>query len=293
MALQSSGQIKMTDVSGEFGGIAPHTLKEYYGVASGVPSSGEISLKDFYGTSSVIVQAATDGQTNQNLSTVFGSAWGQSTNKEYQVGSGVEIGGIGASNNQAAIYVPSGLGGNLTIVVTGTVTGHGGDGGGEGEGMPGGAFGGGGVQMAGGDGTNGGHAIFLESNGVTVQVKTGGTLRAGGGGGGGGGGGQKKPAGVGGSRSGGDGGVGGNGAGYQQSQQNGGGDHGGQSGGFEGGDGGNGGDFGQAGQDGQFGGARFSSQQAAGGEGGSAGTARLHASGISSTLDNEGGTVQG
>ena len=51
MAIQNTGQIKITDVSGEFGGSAPHALSEYYGAATGVPNSGQIALSDFYGTS--------------------------------------------------------------------------------------------------------------------------------------------------------------------------------------------------------------------------------------------------
>lgn len=59
MALQSSGQIKLSEIATEFGGTAPHSLSEYYGAASGVPSSGEIKLgADFYGTSNIIILAA-------------------------------------------------------------------------------------------------------------------------------------------------------------------------------------------------------------------------------------------
>ena len=283
MAIQSSGEIKMSDVHGEFGGTAPHGLKEYYAAAAGVPSSGEISLKDFYGTSSVVAQSGSAGQTNIDLSTVFGSVWGQATTKQYTIASGVEVGGTGNADTQAAIRVPTGMSGNLTIIIAGVVTGYGGTGGAKGNGS--GIYGGG---SAGSNGQAGGHAIYIESNNVTVQIPSGGTLRAGGGGGGGGGGGFRfrfmsrwRP--------GGQGGNGGNGAGYQQSLSN------GQSGGGqfnEGGNGGNGGTFGVAGSDGQAGENGYSNGHS-GGEGGAAGTARLHASGISSTLDNQGGTVQG
>jgi hypothetical protein len=57
MAIVTSGVISIgttagTDrsVIGEFGGSAPHSLSEYYGLAS-LPGSGEISLSDFYGQS--------------------------------------------------------------------------------------------------------------------------------------------------------------------------------------------------------------------------------------------------
>lgn len=52
MALQSSGQISLSQIAAEFGGSAPHALSEYYGDGN-APASGEIQLAaDFYGTSS-------------------------------------------------------------------------------------------------------------------------------------------------------------------------------------------------------------------------------------------------
>lgn len=61
MTLQASGVITMDDIVGEFGGTAPHGLKEYYnggGVVgstnTNVPTTGVIGLKDFYGTTSVV-----------------------------------------------------------------------------------------------------------------------------------------------------------------------------------------------------------------------------------------------
>lgn len=58
MALQTSGPISLADIAAEFGGSAPHSLSEYYrggGLVpdtpanSGIPTSGAISLSDFYG----------------------------------------------------------------------------------------------------------------------------------------------------------------------------------------------------------------------------------------------------
>lgn len=70
MALQSSGQIKLSEIATEFGGSEPHALSEFYGAASGVPSSGEIKLAaDFYGTSNIVILAAgsmTAGTTTEN-----------------------------------------------------------------------------------------------------------------------------------------------------------------------------------------------------------------------------------
>lgn len=56
MALQSSGQIKLSEIAAEFGGSAPHALSEYHGQGN-APASGEIQLAaDFYGTSSSLAQ---------------------------------------------------------------------------------------------------------------------------------------------------------------------------------------------------------------------------------------------
>ena len=41
----------MANIAAEFGGSTPHSLSEYYGVAAGIPSSGTISMNQFYGTS--------------------------------------------------------------------------------------------------------------------------------------------------------------------------------------------------------------------------------------------------
>ena len=55
MALQSSGQISLSQIAAEFGGSAPHALSEYYGDGN-APSSGEIQLAaDFYGTSAALL----------------------------------------------------------------------------------------------------------------------------------------------------------------------------------------------------------------------------------------------
>lgn len=57
MALPASGQITLTGIRNEYGGAAPHGLKEYYRGGSNVPNitnntsiptSGQISIKNFY-----------------------------------------------------------------------------------------------------------------------------------------------------------------------------------------------------------------------------------------------------
>ena len=61
MALQGSGQIKLSEIATEFGGTEPHNMSEYYAAAAGVPASGQLSSSDFYGTSNVTYTAATGG----------------------------------------------------------------------------------------------------------------------------------------------------------------------------------------------------------------------------------------
>lgn len=61
MALPSSGAISLSEIASQYGGTAPHSLKDYYrngteGVpdtasTQNIPTSGEIGLKDFYGSS--------------------------------------------------------------------------------------------------------------------------------------------------------------------------------------------------------------------------------------------------
>lgn len=66
MPLPTSGPISFSDIQAEFGGTDPISLSEYYaggayvpagttGTNGAVPSSGAISLFNFYGTSSVVI----------------------------------------------------------------------------------------------------------------------------------------------------------------------------------------------------------------------------------------------
>ena len=65
MTLPSSGPLSLSDIQGEFGGTNPISLSEYYaggglvppgttGTFGAVPSSGAISIRNFYGTSNVV-----------------------------------------------------------------------------------------------------------------------------------------------------------------------------------------------------------------------------------------------
>ncbi len=77
MTLPSSGTLTINNIVGEFGGSAPHGLSEYYrngGLVTPqnttVPTSGTISISDFYGTvaqtTTTITSSATiNGQSNR------------------------------------------------------------------------------------------------------------------------------------------------------------------------------------------------------------------------------------
>lgn len=67
MVLQSIGKISLVDIAGEFGGTAPHKMSEYFGVAVGVPGSGNrITIATFYGKSNNPDPPSWNGQ-NLNL----------------------------------------------------------------------------------------------------------------------------------------------------------------------------------------------------------------------------------
>lgn len=51
MSLPTSGQISLNDIQTEFGGSNPINISEYYGIAGGIPTSGQIKISDFYGAS--------------------------------------------------------------------------------------------------------------------------------------------------------------------------------------------------------------------------------------------------
>jgi hypothetical protein len=66
MTLPSSGPLTLADIQTEFGGSNPISLSEYYaggayvpagtsGTYGAVPSSGAISIRNFYGTSNVVI----------------------------------------------------------------------------------------------------------------------------------------------------------------------------------------------------------------------------------------------
>lgn len=70
MPIPTTGAVSLLDVQTEFGGAAPISINEYYNAATGVPTSGVISMSQFRGTSAVPIYAFTP----TNTYTVSGTA---------------------------------------------------------------------------------------------------------------------------------------------------------------------------------------------------------------------------
>lgn len=74
MALPSTGELALTDIQTEFGGSNPIGLSEYYagglyvpsgttGDGGAIPTTGEITIGDFYGSQAGITITVTEGTT--------------------------------------------------------------------------------------------------------------------------------------------------------------------------------------------------------------------------------------
>ena len=203
MAVKSSGSLSFnTDIVGEFGGQAPHSLSaEYYRGSSLVPDASansdipnavntEISFSDFYGSVSELGVTITSGQNSLNLLSAIESVHGtQSSAGSYRITipSNVTIGAASNSpNNAACSFGNFPDGSTITLVVNGQIRGLAGVGGTGGAGATGHS-----TAPAGTAGGAGGDAIYADYANQTMYIENNGYIQAGGGGSGGGGGGGK------------------------------------------------------------------------------------------------------
>jgi len=115
MALQSSGQISLKQIASEFSDGAPHSLTEFYkggslvnssvSANSGVPTSGQITLTDFYGT-----QGTLWSMTITVGSAVLSAPFGGGTiavlygYHDASVGSSSATGGFGSANDNTVDF---------------------------------------------------------------------------------------------------------------------------------------------------------------------------------------------
>lgn len=173
MALQTSGPISLQDIQGEFGGSNPISLSEYYSAASGIPSSGAISLLDFYGASSVTEIVVSTNQADMDLAGyATANGWDGTSALLVTINSGVVV--YGSDTSTPALTISGSFPGGVTVVNSGTIVGDGGNGG----------YGGlSGDGQAGQNGFDGGTALFVDS---LVSFNNLNTIAGGGGGGGGG-----------------------------------------------------------------------------------------------------------
>ena len=318
MALQGSGQISFSQIENEFGQNGERSLGDYrtsqsvgelsnLPLDSGIPTSGQIKFSDFYSKRLNIIvdmhsggdefrqSAKNDKWNNNNLTVIGGFRSKKEDGSKIIVHVNKKFGSDKSSVNNCAVRTGS-WNSSSSIQVDvggeGQILGAGGDGGQGGVCL--------GTGSPGGTGTSG---LGIDHNGVTVNVLSGGIIRAGFGGGGGGGGGRQTDKGSDRRAS---GGGGGGGAGFPAG--NGGQPGNGCANGSSGssgnettaGDGGGGGNNGNqaygasGGEGGQFGEAAngVGSSQAGGGSGGGDGAAIRRNSGFSVTINNS-GTIQG
>ena len=106
MTLQTSGPISFSQIATEFGDTAPHSLSEFYGAASGIPSSGTLNVSDFYGKS------AYDGPPSINIYVISGGGPGGRQVSVFGHGNG---GGAGSVPVTETIY---GLDAGVSFTVT-------------------------------------------------------------------------------------------------------------------------------------------------------------------------------
>jgi hypothetical protein len=136
MALQTSGIITLSDIQNEFGGVNPIGLSEYYrggayttGNNTNVPTSGAISLSNFYGATnqfSFIIAATIQ---NANLATLATSAgWDGSAPLSVVINSGYWL--WSDTTSSGGLIIPSSIPNGVTLYNYGYIIGRGGNGGG-------------------------------------------------------------------------------------------------------------------------------------------------------------------
>ncbi len=167
MAIQSSGIITLQDIEDEFGGTGSVSLSEYYRNGAyvtsnntSVPTSGAISLSNFYGATNQFTFNISSHTQNANIRTLaINAGWDGSAPLIANVNSGVYLWSDSTSTGGAIIS--GSFAGGLTLNNYGKIIGRGGN-----------------------AGQNGGPALTVASSGVAVLNASGAYIAGGGGGGG-------------------------------------------------------------------------------------------------------------
>jgi hypothetical protein len=181
MTLQASGSISSSQIQTEFGGSNPISMSQYYGLDSGIPTSGPIKFSNFYGK--ILNATRTIGSTQNfnarsdfeiNATIVGGKKTSSSVYSNNQaVKYTINVNGtIGANDTSSYAFdtgtFPSGSSIYLNVYSGNYIVGSGGAGG----------------ASNGGAGGAGGPALILR---LISYITNNGTIAGGGGGGGGGG----------------------------------------------------------------------------------------------------------
>lgn len=177
MVLQVSGAISLSQIQTEHGGANPISLSEYYrggGLVANIsqnnsiPTSGTISLSNFYGSAAPFTVTFTTNSTNVNLyNTAISLGWNGSNPLIVVINGGVYL--YSTSTGNAGLTIPSSLNGKITSFTNyGYIIGQGGTGGGH-------------ITSGGGAG---GIGLRIEATGVTITNASGAYIAGGGGGGG-------------------------------------------------------------------------------------------------------------
>lgn len=189
--------ISIQTIATEFGGTVPHSLSEYYRggglvpnapVNAAIPTSGTISLSNFYGSSNQIpinLTIAGNTYTYDVYSAAVANGYSPGISPvTVTVNPGVTVGST--STGSYAMLVPSAFNpvDPVTIINNGTIQGMGGGGG------PGGSTNAPLTANPGNPGAGGGNALFVNR---PTTVTNNGVIAGGGGGGGGGGGARGGP----------------------------------------------------------------------------------------------------
>ncbi|WP_205904690.1 hypothetical protein [Diaphorobacter sp. HDW4A] len=203
MALPSSGPISLLQIAQEFGGSAPHELSEYYGIVSGIPASGAISLSQFHGKAAAgeaTYTANADFTVPAGVTSICFVAVGRGGNGTFD-GSGGG-GALGWKNNVAVtpgqviqVRFNSAASGNTSVTIGGVVyqAGNGyfgppnvpsSSGGSRSGNFDGGGAGGGGYGAAGSGGGGAGGYLHAGGQGGSTNYSGVGSTTGGGGGGG-------------------------------------------------------------------------------------------------------------
>ena len=170
MAMQSSGQIEISELVAEFGGSEPHQLSEYYGGGDNVPqganpqcpTSGEIQMSDYYDAVAATVITCGSNTNNYNIKTAVQNAGGdQNTPVILTISSGVTVGST--STSTPAMKTDTGWGSGVTINITnnGSIVGASGSNTSASPGSGGGGGGTGGSGTSQAVGTSGGSTFIV------------------------------------------------------------------------------------------------------------------------------------